>query len=505
MYKLMIVDDEQIEREGMAQFIPWAKYDIEICGTAWNGEDALEKIQKNEPDIVLTDIKMPVMNGIELIRRLYKTNRNIVIVVLSGYGEYEFTSQAMEYGVRHYILKPCDEEKIIAVINNAKKEVEQKKEYYTLKSEIMVHAKEEVLRRMMTEKQLSDKEITLLKKDFSKSMYDVKLLGMKNKMAGFDYLEQFILGNVLGELLQMDRMPLFTSIDDTVFFVLENMPNERIRDAVKKTLEEFSRFRKTKITAAVSLSSDISKLKELYEQIVYLYALGENNEKVQLICYPENEEKETNNYYFEMDKMRNAKNYDTILFEVTLAMKKMQSRGVAFKRKQKICQAMIMTWKNLAGINESDIPDMFSMDSENQMIEVMSGWFAMTMNLKKSDKDNERIQNILTIIFADLDNTELNIRYVAKNKLYMNEDYFGRVFVKAMGVKFSSYLEECRIEMAKRLLEFSPEMKIAVLTELIGYPADGQYFSKIFRKVCGKTPTEYRDMLKNSGKSLCEM
>lgn len=124
MYKLLIVDDEQIEREGMAHFIQWDKYDIQLCGTAWNGADALGKIQKDVPDIVLTDIKMPVMNGIELIQKLSETYRNIVVVVLSGYGEYEFTSQAMEYGIRHYILKPCDEDKIVAVMNDAKKEVE---------------------------------------------------------------------------------------------------------------------------------------------------------------------------------------------------------------------------------------------------------------------------------------------------------------------------------------------------------------------------------------------
>lgn len=123
MYKLLIVDDEQIEREGMAHFIQWDKYDIQLCGTAWNGADALGKIQKDVPDIVLTDIKMPVMNGIELIQKLSETYRNIVVVVLSGYGEYEFTSQAMEYGIRHYILKPCDEDKIVAVMNDAKKEL----------------------------------------------------------------------------------------------------------------------------------------------------------------------------------------------------------------------------------------------------------------------------------------------------------------------------------------------------------------------------------------------
>lgn len=104
MYRLLIVDDEELEREGMAEFIPWKEYDIELVGTAWNGVEGLEKIKKLQPDIVITDIKMPVMDGIELIRKAKRLYPDIVFIVLSGYGEYEYTSQAMEEGVRHYIL-----------------------------------------------------------------------------------------------------------------------------------------------------------------------------------------------------------------------------------------------------------------------------------------------------------------------------------------------------------------------------------------------------------------
>ena len=107
-----------------------------------------------------------------------------------------------------------------------------------------------------------------------------------------------------------------------------------------------------------------------------------------------------------------------------------------------------------------------------------------------------RMQEILEVIYCNLTNTELNIQYMAKEILFMNEDYFGRLFGKTMQVKFSTYLEEVRIRMAKRLFSYDTDMKIADLTELVGYPSDGQYFSKIFRKLCGKTPSEYREKLK---------
>ena len=119
MYTLLIVDDEEIEREGMAQFIPWDSYEIKVVSTARNGAEGLEKIAKFRPDLAIVDIKMPVMNGIEMIRQAKEQYPDMTFVVLSGYGDYEFTSQAMELGVRHYILKPCDESKMIPVLNKA--------------------------------------------------------------------------------------------------------------------------------------------------------------------------------------------------------------------------------------------------------------------------------------------------------------------------------------------------------------------------------------------------
>ena len=96
MEKLLIVDDEEIELDGMTELIDWPSYGYELVGTAINGKRGLALIQEKQPDIVITDIKMPVMDGLAMIRAAQEQHVDSVFVVLSGDGDYEYTSQAMQ-------------------------------------------------------------------------------------------------------------------------------------------------------------------------------------------------------------------------------------------------------------------------------------------------------------------------------------------------------------------------------------------------------------------------
>ena len=503
MYKLMIVDDEQIEREGMAQFIPWEKYDVELAGTAWNGLDGFEQIQEKHPDIVLTDIKMPVMNGIELIRKLNENFPDIRVIVLSGYGEYEYTSQAMELGVRHYILKPCDEEKIVAVLEEVKKEIEKNREkqqkeaqYHQIRRRMLPRAKEEIFRSLLQNRELPDGEQELLRQELTEIGEQVLLVTMKNPGAGFDYLEQFILGNILGEVLERKEMPLSTSVGDMVVFLLDASVEKRLENAVEKTKQEFSRMKTRKIITAVSAVGKFDSIHTLYEQILYLYALGENSGRTAYLCYTKmNEEHDNSDYFFDFGRLQGAKQYDEILFEISAALKKMTCRNYKFAEKKKLGQIFMLAWSQKQTAKEEAV-DLEQCATDEELLVSLAVWIAKADAVYREDKEGARVQQILEIIYQNLDNTDMNIQYLAKEILFMNEDYFGRLFIKTMHIKFSSYLEEARINLAKRLLIFDHDMKISDLTELVGYPPDGQYFSKAFRKVCGKTPTEYREELK---------
>ena len=116
MLKLIIADDERIIRETISTIIDWKQNNIELVGLCQNGLEAYDIILDETPDIVLTDIRMPGMDGLELIRRISETDLNTQFIILSGYGEFEYAKTAMKYGVRHYLLKPCNELQILEVI-----------------------------------------------------------------------------------------------------------------------------------------------------------------------------------------------------------------------------------------------------------------------------------------------------------------------------------------------------------------------------------------------------
>lgn len=116
MKKVILVDDEKMVVESISRIVDWENYGFQLCATCLNGFQGLEAIRRYEPDVVITDIKMPVMDGIELIRRTREFNKETAFIILSGYGEFELAKQAMKEGVREYLLKPCGEEEILEAL-----------------------------------------------------------------------------------------------------------------------------------------------------------------------------------------------------------------------------------------------------------------------------------------------------------------------------------------------------------------------------------------------------
>lgn len=109
MYRALLVDDDDNITKGLQKLVDWAGCDFEVTGTASNGKDGLELWKKEKYDLIVTDIKMPVMDGLEMIRELRSCGCTAQIIIVSAYGEFSYAQEAMRYGVDYYLLKPVEE------------------------------------------------------------------------------------------------------------------------------------------------------------------------------------------------------------------------------------------------------------------------------------------------------------------------------------------------------------------------------------------------------------
>ncbi|MDD2287716.1 MAG: response regulator [Bacteroidales bacterium] len=124
LYKLMVVDDESETARALCNYFPWATLGFKVVSRLQNGKQAFEYILNKPVDVILCDIKMPIMTGIDLAREIFKRKLKIKMVFLSAYKEFEYAQEAMSYGVRNYILKPTNYDELVRVFTNLKKELD---------------------------------------------------------------------------------------------------------------------------------------------------------------------------------------------------------------------------------------------------------------------------------------------------------------------------------------------------------------------------------------------
>ncbi len=489
MIKVILVDDEDIEREAMAEIVPWEKLDMELVDSAWNGIEGLEKIKTQVPDIVVTDIKMPVMDGLQLIQEAKKIYPDLFFVVLSGYGEFEYTSKAMELGIRHYILKPCDETKIVEVLEQVKKELEEQRcrkkterEYKSTFARMLPRVKEQILGQLISQKELSRSDELLLGRFMENVSNAFVLFGIRGQEE-WEQLDQFVLTNILTELLGADHIYMSTCVKkDMVYLLPENM-TENLLPLTGKVSREYGKYKKEKLSFAVSRSGEIEDVSRLYEQLqeqFFLNELGTGTEGRPTMI-------------LDHEKIRASQSYQELVFEIYVSYIKMCISGFSTEKAETSYRIFL---ENFCEWERKE----WKAETVWDILECVVDSCAERLGCELPDtKEGMRTKNMIWGIYQNIKNPDLSLQFLAKEILFMNEDYFGRLFYRVTNEKYSAFLVRIRVELAKRLMEFDPDMKVAELAEQIGYPADGQYFAKVFKKNTGMVPSEYRRQLQMEG------
>lgn len=499
MLKLLIADDERIIRETIYHLIDWEKYDIEVIGLCQNGIEAYDMILDESPDIVLTDIRMPGMGGLDLIRKFSHTDLFIQFIILSGYGEFEYAKEAMKYGVKHYLLKPCNELQILDCIQQCKQDYSQAimerqilKQQFFLQRGMLHNVISSIINDRICQNEPFDHIVAQYEQylDFYFSSYRllyVYFLEYESLPAFLEilrsytdkHLPQVILYGVYVKntlLIFMqdigghpDRLKQFLNQihikTQNVGLEFEDISYSSLSLLLQEILEKLKRFsmiyyiNNFHITSTCNYNVFISRILQLCIEI-------------------------TNGHLDAVDQV--AELLDGI--ENTDFLKQLAS------------SIFLKLTSNQPALSTFELAEwLMKLDKENDLIQLKDMILQKFMDFSTCKSTDVAISSMTQQIYAyvseHLHDPNLTLKQIAENYLFMNVDYVSKKFYKETGQKFSQYLTATRIRKAKQLIIKAPSEPVKNIAEQVGCGNNPQYFSQLFKKQTGMTPTEYINSL----------
>ncbi|WP_166239010.1 response regulator transcription factor [Paenibacillus turpanensis] len=522
MFKVMLVDDERIILAGISAVVPWDEADTTLVGTARNGLEAYDMIVQDPPDIVISDIKMPGMDGIELVQKTYETHPEIRFILLSGFSEFDYARKAMHYGVKHYLLKPCNENNIVEALQEITAELKEKegKEQFVEQmkyglEKVLPHVKEQFLIQFVTNKTYGSRDWeyyrSLLGLDLESRKVRLLLFQMEGR---FEFEHLFAMKNIAEELLE--HPVLSATVGGHVLILVEDAGcGTELHDRIQEIKTTFIKYYKLDATIAVSDADEILRARKLYQQTLeclnHRFYLGEGSiitpEDIPGMVSPSSSLQCEQEREWSLDEDRIVMLVKAGAWEETadwiesfFASLSGVREGIGAAKSY-----VIQLYVSIVRLAEQDnmnrymeqlasLVQMETLVSIRQFFEAVVKEITMGYFEQNRSKHSAIVQRVLEVIEECIASPELSLNWVAKQMLYMNADYLGKLFKKETGEKFSNYVMKLRIEKAIQSIEKQPDVKIFELAEQLGFGDNPQYFSQVFKKYTGQTPTEYMKM-----------
>lgn len=503
MIKLLIVDDEKAIRQTIASLIDWKNLGITLIGSAQNGLEALNIILDESPEIVMTDIRMPGLSGLDLIRQIYELNQDTRFIILSGYEEFEYAKEAMKYGIRHYLLKPCNENQIIDAILSVKSDICRKfppaadiRTVYSLNEGILFNIiseafaqKDHDLHKLYTDygnyidfdnTPYALHYIYYLEHDvFHSAVHDIESR-LTQAFPGFHcfyiYVENTLLlfypdsagdySSVCGvlESAEFPHSSVLPELDGEYFSSLAVLLDKLLPRVMRYEVIYFKMF-----NSIIPLSNSDSLIKRADDTLTRLLDCADQTEPV-TVCL--NQMQEILHAIHSLSLMQQAGN---IIVTKILADKN-TSVSVDFDEITKFCQ------------------DFYQCEKTAGAKELLSGLLDRTFlpqNVAEQLPSSDISSRIIDYVSENLADPCLSLKMISEKVLFMNPDHVSKRFIKETKEKFSQYLTRTRMERAKKLLSRQQELNVQKAAEESGYGNNPLYFSQLFKRYTSMTPSRY--------------
>lgn len=534
--KVFLVEDEMVIRRGIKNSIDWEKEGYIFCGEASDGELAYPMIIKEKPDILITDIRMPFMDGLELCKLVKKELPNIKILILSGYDEFDYAKEAIRLGVTEYLLKPISSGKLLEALNGVSESIRREKEdkdlvrkYMEEMRENTEHEKQKFFEQMIAGNLSMADALETGKKyemNLSAGMYNLLLfrftLGKENRKSGELLGEAEYAIEKLTERLEY-VFEFQRGVEGWAFLLMadnEEQMSERVKE-LSKDLEEIMKNYST-IAYFGGIGQPVARLRELEESfreaeraLAARFTMELNRiisvedirmaqnvdtlDDIEITSFGEIEKTRTM-----LEKFLNNGAEDEIDEFVDVYINELPEENLksVLMRQYIIMDAYIVMMsfcekiEGIEGEMQAQSEELKNSMKTIQTLEEVKNYIRMLLKKIIGVRDTisgRRYSDIIEIAKDQIRKTymsdEISLNTIAA-EVGMSPSYFSSIFSKEMGKTFVEYLTEIRMDRAKELLMCS-SMKTSEIGYEVGYK-DPHYFSYIFKKTQNCTPKEFR-------------
>lgn len=533
MLKVVLVEDETRIREAIRDTVPWEEYGYSFVGEAGDGEMALSVLRKTSPDVLITDIKMPFMDGLALSRIAIQEFPKLKIIIISGYDDFEYARQAIEIGAWQYLLKPITKQSIKKVLVELKTKIDQENEQadYQAQFNNEVHEYEQFGRRRFFEKMLEGElsvgeiydEAGKQGLNIMSPAYSLLFFSIREKNKGMDerLLSEvsFCQDEVIHYFLRNPKYILF-NWNVGLYGVLIMTEPDQMEAVTTRCLEKITEIcsRRESIVDWYVASSEaverLSKLPDCFQTtnkyMAYrfmqpnMHILNADTLKNVINTSQENDissvdpsqmDPEIIKEFIIHGSMQELENFcQSYIGSVKEALKSTMFRDYLVLN----IRFTILAYLNSIGVSKDELNEKLAgkyedMHLEASMVEnYLREMLMATLLIRDKESDylsGKLLRKAIEYIDNNYSNENISLNDVA-GEVEVSANYLSALFSQRMEKTFVEYITGKRMEKAKKLLHTS-DMSTSEIAAEIGYK-DPHYFSFVFKKTQGKSPREYR-------------
>lgn len=524
MYKLYIVDDEAAIRSGIEKSIPWSKWGFEVIAVCADGLEAVNQLESNMPDVVLSDIRMPNMDGVQLMQHLNSNYPHIKIVISSGYSDFEYLNMSIKSKVTEYLLKPTDIDEFEQVFKRLKQKMDeeraQSRDYDESVNRHFTNWLSDLFAGTALDEDTARFMPSLVQKGISLENAVVAVINVDERSGDeqrtVNELKRRI-AEIIAEVNCEISFTYFLTNEGVLAGIYSVLDDNNIENSViKRHIEKIQASVKQNTTATVSagisnLCSETDMLPQAFEQANCCagQSLFTGNESIFFFDMLDSERPESL-VYFETEIIQKsllAQDYDALKAELERVF---HSFGIGPMREYHFVDRMCLSllfhvslWGLQYNVFAEDVlrslgttyTDIYRCDSLQKKKDfVLSILFAVQMELgtrrEKGKSTNSVANRVRDFVDMEFCKNVMSLDYVAAH-VQKSVAYVSRVFKNELGCNFSDYLTEKRVKKAIELLA-DHNLKIYEIAQQCGY-ADTSNFIKVFKKSQGISPSEYRN------------